>query len=141
MLLTPSKVFHRVILDSVLGNFNEETKFKVHGIAHVTGGGIPGNIPRLFHNDNLGADIQDWHAPHEAIKDLVNLGNVDEKEAYKTWNSGTAMMLVVNEADAQNIADALNTYDSEIEAKIVGEIDNSGSIKLLSKYSESEITF
>ncbi len=66
---------------------------------------------------------------------------MSDEEAYKTWNSGTAMMLVVNETDAQKIADALNTYDAEIEAKIVGEIDNSGSIKLLSKYSESEITF
>lgn len=139
VLLTPSKVFHRTLLDSVLGNFNEAAKFKVHGIAHVTGGGIPGNIPRLFHNNTLGADIHDWHAPHEAIKELVILGNVAEKEAYKTWNCGTAMVLVVDKVDAEKICASLNQIDHEVEAKIVGKITDSGTIVVQSKFSDQTL--
>ena len=141
VLLTPSKVFQRAILEAVIGTFDGEKKFEVHGIIHITGGGIPGNVPRIFNDKSLGANLDNLHEPHDALKKLKELGNVSDAEAYKTWNSGTAMMLVVNDSEAQKIADALNTYDSEIEAKIVGKIDNSGSIKLLSKYSESEIIF
>jgi phosphoribosylformylglycinamidine cyclo-ligase len=139
VLLTPSKVFHRTLLNSVLGNFDEDALFVVHGIAHITGGGIPGNIPRLFHNDTFGADIHDWHAPHDAIKELVNLGNVDEKEAYKTWNCGTAMVVVVDKNEAQNICNALNQEDAEVQAKIVGKITDSGTIVVQSKFSDQTL--
>lgn len=139
VLLTPSKVFHRTVLDSVLGNFDEAAKFTVHGIAHITGGGIPGNIPRLFHNDRLGADIHDWHEPHPAVEELVKLGNVDAKEAYKTWNCGTGMVLVVNQTEADQICASLNHVDPEVQAKIVGKITDSGTIIVQSKFSNETL--
>lgn len=141
VLLTPSKIFHRTLLDSVLGDFAGKRKFNVHGVVHVTGGGIPGNFPRIFSNKSLGADFYDLHEPHDVLKDLVRLGNVDESEAYKTWHCGTAMMLVVDETDAVQICDAINAVDPETNAKIVGEINDSSTISLKSKFSQKNISF
>ncbi|PID70804.1 hypothetical protein CSB37_00465 [bacterium DOLZORAL124_38_8] len=141
VLLTPSKIFQRAILEAVIGTFDGEKKYDVHGIVHVTGGGIPGNLPRIFNDQTLGAKLDNLHAPHDALKKLKELGNVADEEAYRTWNSGTAMMLIVDEADAQNIADALNAYDQEIQAQIVGEINTTGKIELISQYTHNTLTF
>ncbi len=102
ILLTPSKIFHRAVLNSILGGFDEERKFNISGIV---------------------------------------LGNVDDKEAYATWNSGTAMMIICEQEDVANICNALNTEDTELQAKKVGDTTDSGRIELLSKYSGTTLTF
>lgn len=140
ILLTPSKVFHRLILDNILGDFEDKRKFEILGLCHITGGGIPGNIPRIL-SEGLGANFDNLHTPHPAVKDLQRLGDVDEKECYQTWHCGTAMMLVVQDKDAKNICEILNSIDNEINAKVVGEITDTQDIKLISKFSNTLLTF
>ncbi|MCF7918108.1 phosphoribosylformylglycinamidine cyclo-ligase [Candidatus Gracilibacteria bacterium] len=140
ILLTPSKVFHRVVLDTILGDFTGKRQFPVHGVVHITGGGVPGNVPRILPK-GLGAQFTDLHEPHQAIRDLQKLGNIDEKECYRTWHCGTAMMLIVEESDACNICNTLNSADSEIDARIIGEITHEETISLLSKFSGTELKF
>ncbi len=140
ILLTPSKIFHRSVLNAVLGGFNEKQKFNISGIVHITGGGIPGNLPRIL-PDGIGAKFNNLHVPHEALSELKKLGNVDDTEAYKTWNSGTAMMIICEQEDVVKICNALNLEDKELQAKKVGDLTDSGKIELLSKYSEVTLTF
>ncbi len=140
ILLTPSKIFHRSVLNAVLGGFDEKRKFTISGVIHITGGGIPGNVPRLLPS-GLGARFDDLHSPHEALAELKQLGNVDDAEAYKTWHSGTAMMIICNAEDTSSICDALNAEDEELQAKKVGEITDSGKIEILSKYSGELLNF
>ncbi len=140
ILLTPSKIFHRLVLDNLLGGFKEKRKFNIHGICHITGGGIGGNIPRIL-PDGLGADFDNLHTPHQAVKDLQKLGNIDEKECYKTWHCGTAMMIFVDEKDTENICEILNSNDNEIKAKVVGEVTNSEEIELVSAFSGKKLAF
>ncbi|MDH3324302.1 MAG: AIR synthase related protein, partial [Candidatus Peregrinibacteria bacterium] len=92
VLLTPSKIFHRLVLDNVIGDFDAPRPFNISGICHITGGGIPGNVPRILPK-SLGAKFDNLHEPHNAIKKLKELENIDEKECYKTWHCGTAMMI------------------------------------------------
>lgn len=140
ILLTPSKIFHRSVLNAVLGGFNEERKYTISGIVHITGGGIPGNVPRIL-PDGLGARFDDLHSPHEALAELKELGNVDDREAYRTWHSGTAMILICNSEDTSSLCNALNAEDEELQAKKVGEITDSGKIEILSKYSGEILSF
>ncbi len=140
VLLTPSKIFHRLLLDTVLGDFESDRKFTVHGLAHITGGGVPGNLPRIL-PDGLGADLPNLHAPHEAVKELQVLGNLDEKECYRTWHCGTAMMLVCDEAESQAICQALNHVDPEVEAKVIGNITKTPTINLTSQFSGKKLEF
>lgn len=140
VLLTPSKIFHRLLLDTVLGDFNSPAKFNIHGLAHITGGGVPGNIPRILPS-GMGATFDDLHQPHEAVKKLQQLGQVDESECYRTWHCGTAMMLVCDKEDAPAICAAINTQDSSVEAKIVGEVTDTSAIELISQFSGKKISF
>ncbi|MBT3349127.1 hypothetical protein HN954_01070 [bacterium] len=141
ILLTPSKTFHRIVLDAVLGDFESERKFEISGVVHITGGGIPGNVPRIFSEKNLGAKFDDLHDPHPAVAELKKLGNLDDEEAYRTWHCGTALLLVCEEKDVEETCAALNQRDGEINAKKVGEITNSGKIELVSKFSGKRLTF
>ena len=140
VLLTPSKIFHRAVLESVLGGFEDERKFNISGVIHITGGGIPGNVPRIL-PEGVGAIFNNLHPPHDALMKLKELGNVEDTEAYRTWHSGTAMMIICDKIDTENICSALNKRDSELNAKKVGETTQTGKIVLHSKYSEQVLNF
>lgn len=140
VLLTPSKIFHRAVLDAVLGGFDEPRKFDISGVVHITGGGIPGNVPRIL-PDNCGANFDDLHEPHPALAELKKLGNVEDAEAYRTWHSGTAMMVICDEKDVDAVCAALNDRDAELSAKKVGTITDSGKIEVTSRYSGTSLTF
>ncbi len=141
VLLTPSKIFHRILLDHVLGDFEGTRKFPVKGLAHITGGGVPGNLPRIFPDKNLGADLDNLHTPHEALKQLIKLGDVSEAEAYRTWNCGTAMMLIIDPSHAETLCQTLNNADPELQAQVVGQITDTGNINIISQFSHNSLTF
>ncbi len=141
ILLTPSKIFHRLILDHILGDFESDRKFGISGLVHITGGGIPGNVPRIFPEKGLGAKFDNLHVPHDAVKDLQKLGNIDEAECYRTWHCGTAMMIICDESEAGKICEVLNSADSEVDAKVVGEITNTEKIEIISGFSGKSLDF
>lgn len=142
ILLTPSKIYHRLLLDTILGDFESKRKYEVNGIVHITGGGIPGNLPRIFPKDlKLGAILENLHEPHDAVKDLRTLEDINETECYRTWHCGTAMMIICEENETSTICDTLNKADKEIEAKVVGEITDSGKIELISKFTNKSLDF
>ena len=140
VLLTPSKLYHRLILDTLLGGFKETPRFDIHGIVHITGGGIPGNVPRILPK-GLGARFENLHSPHPALQDLKELENLEDKECYRTWHSGAALMVVVAKKDADEVIQVLNDKDPEVEAQIVGQINDTNTIELISKYSETMVSF
>ncbi|MDP8267476.1 MAG: phosphoribosylformylglycinamidine cyclo-ligase [Candidatus Tenebribacter davisii] len=114
MILKPSKIYSSALLE-LLGRFGEERKYNILGIAHITGGGIPGNVNRILKNTGLGAEFNDLFSPSPMVKEIQKIGDVSEIEAYKTWNMGNGMVIVVEKDDADKIVDALS-----VKAKIVG---------------------
>lgn len=141
VLLTPSKIFHRLLLDHILGDFKTPRIFDVKGVVHITGGGIPGNLPRILPDKNWGARLENLHDPHPAVKDLRLLGEVEEKECYRTWHCGTAMMIITDKKSAKNICTVLNNVDNECEAQIVGTITSTPQIEIVSRFSGEKLTF
>jgi len=141
VLLTPSKIYHRILLDHILGDFEGERKFPVKGLAHITGGGVPGNLPRIFPDKNFGAELNNLHAPHEALQQLIKLGDVSEEEAYKTWHCGTAMMLIIDASQADALCQTLNQADPELQAQVVGQITDTGKTNIISQFSHNSLTF
>ncbi|MDA0364273.1 MAG: phosphoribosylformylglycinamidine cyclo-ligase [Chloroflexi bacterium] len=80
---------------------------RIHGIAHITGGGIPGNLPRIL-PDTLAAAIDraSWELP--AVFELIRrTGSIEESEMFSTFNMGAGMILAVAEADASDVLEAL----------------------------------
>ncbi len=88
----------------------------IKGMAHITGGGLPGNVPRIL-PEGLTArfDSKSWVVP--PIFQLVqNQGKVDTDEMYRVFNMGIGMVLICSQASVDEITRQLP------EAKIIGEV-------------------
>jgi len=79
----------------------------VRGMAHITGGGITGNLVRVL-PARVSAEValKSWPVP-DLFRFLREAGNVSEAEAYEVWNMGIGMILVVKREDAAKVERAL----------------------------------
>lgn len=127
VILTPSKIYHRSLLN-LIGGYQKERKVSIKGLVHNTGGGIKGNLPRLLKKKGLGADLSTLPEPHGFMRKLQEIGSVVDEEAYKTWNMGVGMLAVV---DSDSIDQALNLLKNEgIEASVAGQVTSGEGIDL-----------
>lgn len=99
-LLEPTRIYVKPVLKLL-------DSMPVKGLAHITGGGITGNVPRIL-PDNLRAVIKKaaWRRP-EIFQWLQSAGNVAEDEMHRVFNCGIGMVAVVDAADAGRAADSL----------------------------------
>ena len=92
----------------------------IHGLAHVTGGGIPGNLPRVL-PDGLGASVDraSWQVP-PVFQALQDAGNVDRYEMDRVFNMGIGMIAVVSEIDVQAVVSAAAEHG--IGSRVIGRV-------------------
>ena len=78
----------------------------IHGIAHITGGGIPGNLSRLFTGDaaHLAGqiDADSWTVP-ELFQLIQRTGGVEDGEMFRAFNMGAGIIVAVDDADATRL--------------------------------------
>jgi phosphoribosylformylglycinamidine cyclo-ligase len=76
---------------------------RIHAMAHITGGGLPGNVNRAL-PDTLDAviDARSWTVPN-LFQQLEQAGQVDRAEMYRTFNMGVGMVVITDEAGAAAI--------------------------------------
>ena len=104
-LLTPTRIYVKSLLKL-------QENMTINAIAHITGGGLLENIPRVL-PDHMQADINtnSWQMP--AIFDwLQQQGNVEQEEMYRTFNCGIGMIVVVPAAQRE---DAISILAAEGE--------------------------
>ena len=122
ILLTPTKIYVKPIL-----KLPEEVEVK--GIAHITGGGIPGNLVRILPK-NVDAVVKKgtWEVL-PIFKFIQEKGNVEENEMFKTFNMGIGLCLVVSK---ENVDKAKEILEREGETVyVIGEIrEGSGKVVL-----------
>lgn len=116
-VLTPSRIYCSAVLE-MHGRFGEKPKVGIKGIAHITGGGIYGNLERVLKKTGSKANLNNLPEPEEVMRKLMEIGNVSREEAYKTWNMGIGMILVSNDVD--QIVEIAARHG--IEAGVIGEI-------------------
>lgn len=127
VILTPSIIYTSAVL-SLIGRFDEERTVHVKGVSHITGGGIPSKFRRILRDCGLGANLKDLFPPHDAIKDIIEMGSVQTEEAYRTWNMGNGMMLVVDPTDVEQSLELIS--QTGIEAKVCGEVTKENLITI-----------
>jgi phosphoribosylformylglycinamidine cyclo-ligase len=100
-ILTPTRIYVKSCLAAL-----RETK-ALKGLAHITGGGFPDNIPRVLPKA-LGAriDLTKVSVP-PVFKWLAKEGGIAQNEMLRTFNCGIGMIAVAAPADADHVADAL----------------------------------
>lgn len=96
LLLTPTFIYTKLI--NTL-----KSKFKIKGIANITGGGFTENIPRIFPtNISCEIDLNLWKRP-EIFKILEEAGPISKEEMLKTFNNGIGMVVVTDKNDEKNV--------------------------------------
>lgn len=128
LALTPSKIYSKAVCE-MTGGFADTPKAEIHGVAHITGGGLPGKLGRILKASGLGSEIPDPFEPCDLMLHVQESGNVPDDEAYKTWNMGQGMVIVTPEPE--KVIQIAKSHD--IESKIIGEIAKKPEIKIKSK--------
>jgi phosphoribosylformylglycinamidine cyclo-ligase len=103
-LLAPTRIYVRPII-KLLAKY--KVKQIVHGMAHITGSGIAGNVPRILPKD-CNAVIKKSSWPRPKIFDLIQrTGPVEEDEMFRVFNMGVGYVLIVAEDFAHSVAKKL----------------------------------
>jgi len=113
-LLKPTKIYVQPVL-YLLG------KYKILGIAHITGGGLVENIPRIL-PEGVSVQINQNSWPKPPIFSLIQKeGEISDEEMYRTFNMGIGMVLIVPQNDASKVINELKMirYDSYIIGKVI----------------------
>ena len=115
-LLEPTRIYIKPLLNLL-------KHIDVHAMAHITGGGLLENLPRVMpENTCARIDANSWTAP--AIFDwLQEKGNIEQEEMYRTFNCGLGMVLAINHRDVD--ATLAQLAKDKIEAMVIGQIEAS----------------
>lgn len=100
---------------------------KIKGIAHITGGGLLENVPRII-PEGLGVEIDkdSWDLP-PVFSCLQKLGDVKEHEMFRTFNMGIGMVLIVSEEDAGAVVNELREDNPKVIGRVIAD---SAGVKL-----------
>ena len=114
MLLEPSVLYTPAVLSLI-------DAVEVHGLAHITGGGLPGNIPRILPAD-CGAviDTSAW-TPPPVFSSLSKMSGAERDELFRTFNMGVGFVAVVPQRQAD---DAINVFKAAGKpAMVIGKVE------------------
>jgi phosphoribosylformylglycinamidine cyclo-ligase len=124
VLLTPTRMYARSVLAARRAVV--DAGHDLHGLAHITGGGLPGNVPRAL-PEGLGArlDPARWRMP-SVIRLIGALGGLEDDELRATFNGGIGMIAVL----PRGAADTAQAEFAEhgVEARLVGEVVDAASL-------------
>ena len=119
LLLRPTKLYYKAVMAV-------KEKVKIKGIAHITGGGLPGNVPRMIADpegrEKVTFDIvvNNWE-PSEIFQTIKKAGEIPDDEMWKVFNCGIGMVLCVSEDDVDATMEALE--DAYMDGAVqIGEV-------------------
>jgi phosphoribosylformylglycinamidine cyclo-ligase len=128
LLLRPSILYAPHLYD-IIGRFDTPKEHAIHGIVHITGGGVANNLRRVLKRNHLGATLDNLLKPEAFMLELQKLGNVTDKEAYTTWNMGQGMLVITS--DPASLTENLPDF---LTPQIVGHVtDQSENIAIVSE--------
>jgi len=111
VLLEPTRIYVRAII-KLLSQY--KVKRVVHGMAHITGGGLLGNIPRVLPKDcDAAIKKLSWPVP-KIFTFLQKAGPVEEEEMFRVFNMGIGFVLIVAEDFANSITKKLTRYGEQV---------------------------
>ena len=120
-LLEPTRIYVKPLLQAIRGTN------AIKGLAHITGGGLPGNVPRCL-PDGLRArlDAKRWKAPPVFVW-LQRAGSVPTDDMLRTFNCGLGMVVVVDKSDVGRVTGALVAAGETVRE--VGVIERSPTVE------------
>jgi phosphoribosylformylglycinamidine cyclo-ligase len=122
-LLAPTRIYVKPILELM-------RQVDIRGLAHITGGGISENLPRI-HGASLHAEIDTSSWEQGPVFDwLANAGNIEMAEMHRTFNCGVGMIVVVERESAVQAVSSLRGQGED--AWVIGHMaDDAGEVRFL----------
>lgn len=112
-LLEPTKIYSETVLNLL-------RDYKISGICHITGGGIIENLPRILPQTcQARIKLGTWEIP-PIFSFLKEKGNISDFEMFRTFNNGIGMILVLPEAQVQDVLMRLDALDER--AFLIGKV-------------------
>ncbi len=112
--LTPTQIYVKPVLAAIKAGCT------IHGMAHITGGGLPENLPRcLGANQAIQVDPRSWTVPN-LFQWLAEVGSVREQDMFNTFNMGIGFVLLV---PPEQVPQTIAYFASQqITARAIGEV-------------------
>jgi phosphoribosylformylglycinamidine cyclo-ligase len=126
VLLEPTRIYSKPIV-KLLGSY--KVKKVVSGMAHITGGGLPGNLNRALHDKvDASVDLGAWEVP-PLFEFLRRHGGVELEEMYRVFNMGIGYVLIVRPTFAEGVITKLRRFGEE--PVLMGKVTRGkGNVKL-----------
>ncbi|MEA5497607.1 phosphoribosylformylglycinamidine cyclo-ligase [Limnoraphis robusta] len=114
LCLTPTKIYVKPVLNAL------KSGLEVHGMAHITGGGLPENLPRCLGPDQSIRIIPNSWQNLPIFEWISQTGNVNQTAMWETFNMGIGYVLIVSPHQAE---ETINYFEScQISAYQIGEV-------------------
>ncbi|MEC4672558.1 MAG: phosphoribosylformylglycinamidine cyclo-ligase [Nitrospirota bacterium] len=128
VLLAPTRVYVSTVLQLL-------KEFPISGMAHITGGGLTGNVPRILPPDHVAViDRTTWSVP-AVFSHLQELGAIPVDEMYRVFNMGIGFVLIVPAEHAQGLV--IRAEELGEEAFQIGRIRKASGVIPTVEYSET----
>jgi phosphoribosylformylglycinamidine cyclo-ligase len=129
VLLRPTRIYVKAIMELI-------KEFSIHGLAHITGGGLTGNVPRVLPK-GCRARIHKGSWPVPAIfPHIQKLGQVEEDEMYRVFNMGIGFVVILPTDQAKGVVE--RAKDLGEQACLIGQIEEDPQGKPCVIYSTKE---
>ncbi|WP_422475859.1 phosphoribosylformylglycinamidine cyclo-ligase [Endozoicomonas sp. ALB032] len=121
-LMAPTRIYVKPLLQL-------QKELPVHAMAHITGGGLTENLPRVIPEGCVAViNTKSWEIP-EVFKHLQQAGNIAQSEMYLTFNCGVGMVVCVPQLQAEQAVARLNELGEE--AFIIGHMESGSGDKVV----------
>jgi|TARA_B110000977_G_scaffold37786_1_gene50826 phosphoribosylformylglycinamidine cyclo-ligase len=122
MALRPTILYPSLIMTLI-------EKFNIHGMAHITGGGLTENIPRSIPEDLSVEILKDSWVMPEIFKWLKDTGDINEADMFRIFNCGIGMVLIIDSEISQEIQDKIT--EEGYQSYVIGSVQKKNSDKLI----------
>jgi phosphoribosylformylglycinamidine cyclo-ligase len=112
--LTPTRIYVKPVLEAL------KSGIEIKAMAHITGGGLPENLPRCLPKDkSIEVNLNSWTIP-PIFQWLAKTGNVNQEAMLNTFNLGIGFVVIVTEDNVESVIKHFNNYD--IETNVIGKV-------------------
>ncbi len=121
-LLAPSVIYAPAVVAALAAH-------EIHAVAHVTGGGLLGNLPRVLGQSvDAVVNCSAWEVPR-IFRELQTIGGIADDEMARVFNLGIGMVLVLPSDEVDGVVTTLGIHDRP--ARVIGElVPGSGEVRL-----------
>jgi phosphoribosylformylglycinamidine cyclo-ligase len=123
-LLEPTRIYVRPVRELI-------GKMKIHGLAHITGGGAFLKLERVVGQANHGAELDNLPEPPGIFQLIKRSGRVSDSEMYRTFNMGIGLVVVGPESQAERIIQRFKRHRQE--AMRIGRVEKRQGIRIKGK--------